>query len=150
MPYAGFWWRFLAYIIDGVLFSVVIFVIMIPFAPDVATTTTMGPDGQMVMNTGPATFATGINLVQVLIGWLYFTVLESSEWQGTIGKKLLGLRVTDMDGNRISFARANGRYWSKIISAIILCIGFIMIAFTEKKQGLHDMIAKTLVLKKVA
>jgi len=73
--------------------------------------------------------------------------MESSARQGTIGKSLLGLRVTDFEGNRISLLRAVGRYFAKIISAFILLIGFIMVAFTEKKQGLHDMLAGTLVLK---
>ena len=59
----------------------------------------------------------------------------------------LGMKVTDLAGNRISFLRATGRYFAKIISALILFIGFIMVAFTEKKQGLHDMIAGTLVVR---
>ena len=79
--------------------------------------------------------------------WLYFAVLESSSWQGTPGKKAFGMGVTDLDGNRISFGRATGRYFAKIISGIILGIGFLMVAFTERKQGLHDMLAGTLVYK---
>ena len=59
----------------------------------------------------------------------------------------LGIIVTDLDGNQISFGRANGRYWSKIVSSITLLIGYIMAGFTEKKQALHDIIAGTLVLK---
>ena len=79
--------------------------------------------------------------------WLYYAFLESSSWQGTIGKKVVGLRVTDMNGNRISFGRATGRYFGMILSGMICFIGWLMIAFTEKKQGLHDMLASTLVLK---
>ncbi|QIG54977.1 RDD family protein [Altererythrobacter sp. BO-6] len=67
--------------------------------------------------------------------------------QGTPGKRALGLIVTDLDGGRISPMRAVGRYFAKILSTIILFIGFIMIGFTERKQGLHDMIAGTLVQK---
>jgi len=73
--------------------------------------------------------------------------MESSVRQATIGKGILGLRVTDLDGNRITFLRAAIRDLAKIISAFILLIGFIMVAFTERKQGLHDMIAGTLVVK---
>jgi uncharacterized RDD family membrane protein YckC len=73
--------------------------------------------------------------------------LESSSMQATLGKMALGLKVTDLNGKQISFGKATGRYFAKIISAIILLIGFIMVAFTEKKQGLHDMIAGTLVVK---
>lgn len=83
-----------------------------------------------------------------MIEWLYWTVFESSSWQATPGKRMLGLRVTDMDGNRIGFGRANARYWSKILSFLILLIGFLMVAFTRRKQGLHDLIASTLVLRR--
>jgi uncharacterized RDD family membrane protein YckC len=79
--------------------------------------------------------------------WLYEALLTSSSWQGTIGKRLLSLRVTDLEGNRISFARATGRYFGKFLSRMIMNIGFIMVAFTERKQGLHDLLAGTLVMK---
>ena len=74
--------------------------------------------------------------------------MESSKLQGTVGKIALGIEVTDLDGNQISFGKANGRYFCKIISTIILMIGYIMVAFTEKKQGLHDMMAGCLVVNK--
>jgi uncharacterized RDD family membrane protein YckC len=76
--------------------------------------------------------------------------MESSARQATLGKMALGIVVTDLDGNRIGFGRATGRYFAKILSALILLIGFIMAAFTQKKQGLHDIIAGTLVVKKAA
>jgi uncharacterized RDD family membrane protein YckC len=78
--------------------------------------------------------------------WLYFAVCESSSWQGTLGKLALGIRVTDMQGAKISFPRALGRYPAKYLSALILGIGFLMVAWTQRKQGLHDLIAGTLVL----
>ena len=77
-------------------------------------------------------------------------MLESSANQATVGKMALGIQVTDLQGNRISFGRALGRTLAKILSGLILLIGYIMAAFTEKKQGLHDMIAGTLVVKKGA
>ena len=73
--------------------------------------------------------------------------MESSEYQATLGKMLLGLKVTDLKGRRISFLRATGRHFGKILSGLILGIGFFMIAFTKKKQGLHDIITECLVLK---
>jgi uncharacterized RDD family membrane protein YckC len=73
--------------------------------------------------------------------------LTSSSWQGTVGKRLLRLKVTDEAGNRIGFGRATGRFFAKILSNLLFCIGFIMIAFTDRKRGLHDMIAGTLVMK---
>jgi uncharacterized RDD family membrane protein YckC len=88
-----------------------------------------------------------LRLTALVIVWLYFALLESSAWQATVGKKAVGLRVTDLNGNRISFLRASGRFFAKFISWAIMLIGYLMIAFTAKKQGLHDMIASTLVLK---
>jgi uncharacterized RDD family membrane protein YckC len=87
------------------------------------------------------------NLLSFVIGWLYFALMESSERGATVGKMALGLRVVTSNGQRLSFMNATGRYFAKIISAIILGIGFLMIAFTDKKRGLHDMIASTLVIK---
>jgi uncharacterized RDD family membrane protein YckC len=74
--------------------------------------------------------------------------MESSKFQGTLGKMALGIIVTDMEGRRVSFGKATGRYFGKIVSTIILFAGLIMIAFTEKKQGLHDMLANSLVITK--
>jgi serine/threonine protein kinase len=92
-------------------------------------------------------------LAVVLIGiglkWLYFTVLECSPLQATLGKRRLKLVVTDAQGKQISWGRANRRYWSKTVSGSILCIGFIMAGFNRKKQALHDIIADTLVSKKI-
>ena len=83
----------------------------------------------------------------MVVSWLYFALLESSPKQATLGKMALGIKVTDLDGNRISFGRATGRFFAKIISGVILMIGYIMAAFTAKKQALHDIIASTLVIK---
>ena len=82
------------------------------------------------------------------VGWLYFALMESSAKQATLGKLVLGVRVTDLSGNRIGFGRASGRFFGKILSGLILGIGYLMAAFTERKQGLHDLIAGTLVLRR--
>lgn len=84
--------------------------------------------------------------VSWLGGWLYFALMESSEKQATLGKMALGLTVTDLSGQRITFGRATGRYFGKFVSSMILCIGYLMAAFTERCQALHDMMAGTLVL----
>jgi uncharacterized RDD family membrane protein YckC len=73
--------------------------------------------------------------------------MTSSDRQATVGKIAVGLKVTDLYGQRISFARATGRHFAKILSAMVLFIGYIMVAFTERKQGLHDILAGTLVVK---
>ena len=131
MRYAGFWIRFWAAAVDGLIF--------LPL---------------MLVNAGIA--ATGWNSVSVyvvdliisfLIGWLYSALFESSGWQATPGKRLMGIHVTDLNGNRISFARATGRHFSKYISGLIFGIGYIMAGITDKKQGLHDKMADTLVLR---
>ncbi len=144
IDYAGFWWRVLAYLIDGVIMSAIFFPLGIGVGLGLASS---GADESSpllpVVNLG-------LNGVQILTAWLYHAFLESSSWQGTIGKKVCGLRVTDLDGNQISFAKATGRYFGMILSGMICFVGFIMVAFTEKKQGLHDLMAGTLVLKGAA
>ena len=122
--YGGFWVRVVAALIDGVLLAVVGFVLGLVLA-DRSTE----------------------SLVSTVVGWLYYAGMESSARQATLGKTAMGLAVTDLSGGRISFLRATGRHFAKILSALILLIGFVMVAFTEKKQGLHDMIASTLVVK---
>lgn len=87
-------------------------------------------------------------VVQLIVAFLYFTSMESSALQGTYGKHILKLKVTGRNGERISFGRASIRHISKFLSAILVFIGFIMVAFTKKKQGLHDKIAETLVVVK--
>ena len=135
--HAGFWLRLLAWIIDSVILGAVYFLISIPFAL-----------GSAFVFRDPFEFIAGpflTGFIGIVINWLYYSIMESSSKQGTLGKMVLGIVVTDMSGNRISFGRATGRHFAKIISAIIFYIGFLMIAFTGKKQGLHDIIAETLV-----
>jgi uncharacterized RDD family membrane protein YckC len=79
--------------------------------------------------------------------WLYFSLQESSERQATPGKRVMGIKVVDLAGRRISFGRATGRYFAKILSGLICDIGFILAGFTERKQALHDLIASTLVVR---
>ena len=143
ISYGGFWKRVLAYIVD-------IIVISIPVTLLFGSGMSLGVDEQT-----PGTYDLHLNLdmtlpefIILLISWVYFAGLESSEWQGTIGKRLFGMRVTGTAGERISFFRATGRYLSKFLSSALLMIGFIMVAFTAKKQGLHDMIAGTLVVNR--
>ncbi len=83
-----------------------------------------------------------------IIAWLYYAILESSSTQATVGKMALGIKVTDLSGNQIAFGKATGRYFGKYLSGLILGIGYLMVAFTEKKQGLHDLLAGCLVVNK--
>ena len=79
--------------------------------------------------------------------WIYYAVSEASRIQGTLGKLAVGIKVTDLNGNRIGLFRASGRYFAKYISATIIGIGYVMVAFTKRKQGLHDMMAGCLVIR---
>ncbi len=90
----------------------------------------------------------GLMLITFLVGWPYFTLLEASPMQGTLGKMICGMKVTDLDGRRIRWGRANGRYFGRWLSGLPSCIGFLMPIFTEKKQALHDLLAGCLVLRK--
>ena len=80
-------------------------------------------------------------VIGFIMGWCYFALMESLRIQATVGKWALRIIVTDLEGRRISFGRATGRYFAKLLSLVILFVGHLMIAFTGKKQGLHDMMA---------
>lgn len=150
LGYAGFWLRLVAYIIDYIILNIAFSFVSLPMMVHTGLGQWIGHPPQtpeeMAMFFGA--FAK-IGVLAFFVTWLYFALLESSSWQATIGKKTLGLEVTDLAGRRISFARATGRYFGKIISALIFMIGFIMAGFTEKKQALHDIIAGCLVLRKI-
>ncbi len=145
--YAGFWLRFVAYIIDAVILQVVFGFVIGIFAVPLGIAS-MGHDpAQIFAALAPLL---GLLILGSLAGqWIYFAWMESSSWQGTLGKKALGLEVTDLWGRRITFGRATARFFSKIVSSLTFLIGYIMAGFTEKKQALHDMIAGSLVLRKV-
>lgn len=102
----------------------------------------------LTMVGGMMALAGATALLTSVIAILYWTLMESSKYQATVGKMALGLKVTDLDGNSLDFVKSLVRNVCKIISGMILAIGYIMAGFTEKKQGLHDMIAGTLVVKK--
>lgn len=86
-------------------------------------------------------------LLRIVAGWLYFVLLEISPRQGTLGKILVEIKVTDASGNRLGFGQATGRYFSKCLSGLILGVGFFFPLWTPRKQALHDIIAGTLVLR---
>jgi len=147
--YGGFWIRFVAVIIDSLVVSVITtpinFAIMIPLGLRGSSMDRgeFNPSDMALMAGSIALLA----CASVGIHALYEALLTSSRRQATVGKMALRLRVTDLHGNRISFARALGRYFAKLISSMTLMIGYIMAGFTERHQALHDMIAGTLVQK---
>ena len=135
--YSGFWRRVAASLIDSVILGVVGAILGIVLG--VAMVSGGTDDTEVVELTG--------NVVGLFLGWLYYALMESSSKQATIGKMVMGIKVTDLEGNQISFARASGRHFGKIISSLILAIGYLMMLWTEKKQTLHDKMAGCLVVK---
>lgn len=117
--YAGFWKRFAAALIDGIIVTI-----------------------------GTLILSLIIGKVSVIAGWLYFILMESSKYQATLGKMVLKIKVVDTDGNRIDAKRAAFRYFAKYLSQLSFYVGYIMTAFTKRKQAMHDMLTNTLVINK--
>jgi uncharacterized RDD family membrane protein YckC len=145
LPYSGFWARLVAYLIDGLILGipfgfVALFIIMSGVLGVTLHRKSVDPREAAAL-LGPMFLLFFLAfLVLVAVQWLYFAILESSE---------MSLRVTNYDGQRISFGHATGRFFAKIVSGMVpFAIGYIMAGFTEKKQALHDLIAGTLVLRK--
>lgn len=152
--YAGFWKRVLAYVLDG----------LVMYLPDYLIDRMLGGAAaqEKLAQALPATVTSLQDLVTAyqqyydtmwpamllgaLLTWLYFAACESSPWQATLGKLVLGIHVTDLDGRRISFRRALGRYAAKIPSFLLFFVGVAMVGWTPRKQGLHDYMAGTLVV----
>jgi len=154
--YAGFWQRFLAVLIDGLVLGAIQWIAVMPFlgllglgvASDIQNLENMDESEAMGMM-GPMMAMAGVAYIGFfIIQIFYFALMESSSKQATLGKMVLGLKVTDVDGNKIDFTKGLVRSLCRILSGMIMCIGYLIAAFTEKKQALHDMIANTLVLKK--
>jgi uncharacterized RDD family membrane protein YckC len=195
---AGFWMRFLAAIIDGILVSVITSIISSLFGlnnamirlNEISRSVAAGGSVEAIQNEAGALVAPILlSLVfSLLVNWLYFALLESSKQQATLGKMALGLKVTNLSEQPIGFGQATWRYFAKqipgLVSLIVLSFGmipiipviaeptsaaaraaagtfllvflvsfliavvpFLMTGFTAKKQALHDMLAKTLVVK---
>lgn len=133
--YGGFWRRFFAFWIDTILLWI---------ASAILTVSMGGNLFERDFGSPQTLLANSISLV---VGWLYSALLESGPRQATLGQMVIGIQVTDLGHRRISFARATGRHFAQILCAVTLGVGYLMIAFTEKKQGLHDMVAGCLVVR---
>jgi len=145
--YGGFWIRVVAAIIDGILVRVVVHPVAVILGIGGLTMGGLGLHG-LRHGVGLPLLLFGSGVLAVLtIGasWLYEALMLSSSYQATLGKMIFGMKVTDLNGNRLSFAHATGRHFAKYLSGMILGIGYIMVGLSERKQGLHDMIAGTLV-----
>jgi len=136
IPYAGFWRRAFAYLIDYIIVMILVRVVIMAGAAALPHSGGPGPAGLLL-------------LVAVVASVLYYAMLESSSMQATLGKKALDLKVTDLQGERIGFGRALGRMFAHIVSFLVFGIGFAMAVFTERRQTLHDKMAGTLVVSRV-
>lgn len=132
--YAGFWKRFAAFVIDNLVLLI----------PSLIVGAILGL--LMAFIFSPSSTQIVGNLVGFLMTWLYYSLMESSGKQATLGKMAVGIKVVDLRGEQISFARATGRFFAKIISAITFMIGYLMAGMTRRKQALHDMVAGCLVI----
>ena len=142
--YAGFWRRFAAIIID--ILVLVIPQIVFSRLVGVAFISRAGYTDPAQIHIG---FTIMSSIMGILITWIYYAAFESSRHQATLGKMALGLRVTDCYGRPISYGRASARYFGKLLSSLILGLGYLMAAFTERKQALHDIMRVALLSKRM-
>ncbi|UII22277.1 RDD family protein [Fulvivirga ligni] len=159
LVYAGFWLRFLALIIDSILVYIavsILFAILTAMGMGYLEELTAFSRNRGVMDQEQAMemFYVAMRALAIISLFfnaayiLYYSLMESSGNQATLGKMAVGLKVTDLNGERLTFGKAIVRNVCKILSTIVLYIGWIIAGFTEKKQALHDILASTLVLKK--
>jgi uncharacterized RDD family membrane protein YckC len=148
--YAGFLRRWAAIFLDGMILSAAYYALFL-----IAMVVAIGASGLESLNSEEPSAAVmgayaGVSVLYFVIAALYYSLMESSSGQASVGKMALGIKVTDRDGNRLSFAHALGRWFAALLSYLTLYIGFFMAGFTERKRALHDIVAGTLVVDKWA
>ena len=146
-PPGGFWIRFVAYMIDGLVMLVPAVILVGIFAAFVILT-----DESIDHEGLPAPLVVALVLLMaamIVVNWLYEALMTSSPRGATFGKMALGLRIVRFDSTRLSFGRATARHFAKymVTPMVPLAIGYIMAAFTNRKRALHDILADTLVIK---
>jgi len=160
--YIGFWKRFLAHLIDqlilGFVSSIIIIPVLIFFGIGIFSQfehsndlefrniALQNPDLSFYEISLMLTLILVLTLFSLLISWLYYSLMESSAKQATVGKMILNIKVTTLNGDRISFGRATGRYFGKFLSGMISGIGYLVMLFNERKQTLHDMLSGCIII----
>jgi uncharacterized RDD family membrane protein YckC/Tfp pilus assembly protein PilE len=139
--YAGFWRRVAARVLDHFIVFIPIYILTLVVVGGVAGLTRVESG-----DAAPALLLSTVYLLPLLANFFYFSLMESSSWQATLGKRALGIKVTDADGRRLSFPQAAGRWVAASLSYLTFYIGFAMAGLTERKRALHDMLASTLVV----
>jgi len=149
--YAGFWLRFGAWVIDYLILMVPFTIISLSMGLGVAMTKLLSQmeSDQTAAISAYAVAVQPITYVLLVIGFVYYAAFESSKWQATPGKMAVGIRVTDTEGKRISVGRAAGRNAIRLVNAftfLVPMVFYVTAAFTQRKQGVHDLLASTYVL----
>ena len=124
VEYASFWSRVGASLIDSLVMAIPQGIITLMFSKDVSAG----------------------YLINIVLSWLYCSLQESGPGMATVGKRAMGIKVTNLEGERITFGQATGRHFAKLLSTLILAIGYLMMLWNERRQTLHDQIAGTLVV----
>jgi uncharacterized RDD family membrane protein YckC/Tfp pilus assembly major pilin PilA len=141
--HAGFWMRVAAYIIDGLILTPVFVVLyVVTLIPVIAR------GDARTGGTFPLGMLVSFWAMSLIVPWFYYALCESSNWQATPGKLALGLRVTDLCGRPIGFGRATGRFFGKLVSGLIMDIGYMLAGWTARKQALHDLMAECCVVRR--
>jgi uncharacterized RDD family membrane protein YckC len=135
IKYGGFWLRAVACVIDSIVLLIAATIVGALVGLSL-----------VAIDEFQASRYTDVAII-VVLSWLYFSLMESSPGGATLGKMAIGLRVVAGGGGPLTFSQATGRYFAKYVSLAILGIGFVMAAFTDKKCGLHDLMADTLVIR---
>ena len=141
--YAGFWRRLAAYIIDCIVAGILAYSVAVVGALLIGL-----PSGERFDGVAVTIAAIWICASYLIAPWLYWALMERSSRQATLGKRALGIIVTDIEGRRVTFARGTVRYWAKVVSFLTLLIGFMLAGFTSRKQALHDIVSNCLVVAK--
>lgn len=151
--YAGFWLRFGAWVIDYLILIVPFTAISLGMGLSTIATAFLEQmkTDQVAAFQAYAAAMLPITYVLMVIGYVYYTLFEASKWQATPGKMAVGIRVTDTDGQRISLARSAGRNAVRLTNVLrfpvpLPMICYVVAAFTQRKQGVHDLLARTYVL----
>lgn len=144
--FAGFWLRAIAYLFDTILISLVLGLIA-SFYPATFIKMSDGASASPSLTALPQLTPIAF-VITIAATWFYYTIFEASDWQATPGKRALRLYVADLNGQRVTLARAATRNLAKIISSLTFLVGYLVAGFTERKQALHDILASCLVLRK--
>ena len=128
LSYASFGERFVAVLIDGIIITFFDYILKTLFGTD--------SDSSVL----------GL-LIYSLVSVFYYAGMESSDAQATLGKQVMKIKVADLDGRRITLSQGVGRYFARILSAITLMIGYLMMLWDDRNQTLHDKLAQTVVIK---